>query len=81
MELTTLQDYVAKSKKEYEDDQAEWKERNGGHYSGIPFEDEQLIFAILDYYTMKGEFTQEELDWLNREYDIDEHEVNLLING
>lgn len=80
MKLTTLQDYVAQAKKRYEDDQAEWRERNGGHYSSIPFEDEQLVFAICDYHSMKGELTEEDYQFLDEAYDFTKHDINSLLD-
>lgn len=80
MELTTLQDYVAQAKREYDEKQKKFEEKYG-FPSEIPFEDEGLVYAILDWHSMKGEFTQEELDWLREEYDFEDYDIEFLVNN
>lgn len=64
MQLTTLKAYIEQRQKEFEEHQAEYRSRNGGRCSSITFEEETLIWIIQDWYGMKGEFTDEEYEYL-----------------
>ena len=62
MGLTNLKNYVEQKRKEYE----EWQEegRAKGLPRSMPFEEENLVWAIGDYLSMKGEFTEEDVEYL-----------------
>ena len=57
MKLTTLEAYVQEKKQEYI--------KENGKLDGYWY-DENIIWAIQDYVSMKGEFTKEDLDFLSR---------------
>lgn len=81
MKLTTLKAYIEQKQKEHDDHITEYKMRNNGHYSGIPFEEENLIWAIQDWYGMKGEFTEEELYYLEKTWGLNQVDIESIVKG
>lgn len=76
----TLKAYIQQKQNEYIDHVVECKMRNNGYYSGIPFEEEELIWAIQDWYSMKGEFTEEELYYLEAIWDLDQCDIESIVD-
>ena len=72
MKLTTLQAYVENTELEYER-----RLEDNPDYS-IPFCDEELVWAIQDYYSMRGEWQEEDYSFLEKEYDFDRNEVEFI---
>lgn len=79
MELTTLQAYIEQQQKEFDEHQAEYRARTGGRGSSITFEEETLIWTIQDWYSMKGEFTDEEYEYLYEVWCLPKDLVNEII--
>ena len=67
MELTTLENYVMQKEIEYYSDYVE-----RGKRPLEPFTTEAQSWAIQDYYSMKGEFSEADKDYLERLGYIDE---------
>lgn len=57
MKLTTLEAYVQEKKREYIEE--------NGELDGYWY-DEDIIWAIQEYVSMKGEFTEEDVEFLHR---------------
>lgn len=66
----TLIDHIAHAQEDY-------RAYHGKGY-GIPFESEELIWAIQDWHSMFGEFTEEEKKYLHDGWDISEQELKEL---
>lgn len=62
----TLIDYIAYAQESYRSHEKEYD---------IPFEDEKLIWIILDWGSMFGEFTEDEKQYLEQEWNITEYEL------
>lgn len=75
IELTTLRRFIEQKHREFEEHSAEAWARNGRRYC-TTFEAESLIWAIQDWYSMKGEFTKEEYQYLEEVWYITPDEVN-----
>ena len=68
--MNTLQEYIENRRKEYDlqcDEQ--------------PFEEEDLIWAIQEYESMKGSLSQQDYDFLYLKYDFTEYFVNDIIHN
>lgn len=70
-----LVDYIDLAHEDYDRD----------HYHdpdyGIPFEDEELIWTIQDWYSMMGCLSKGELKFLKDEYGFEEHDLEVLLGG
>lgn len=78
MELTTLQAYIERAQLEYDLDQQEREFRYHSR-SPISFEEENLIYAIQDWYSMRGEFTEEEYEYLEKTWGLTKDEVDFAV--
>lgn len=78
MVLTNLRDYVNEAKERYDKHANEFFKRFGV-YPSIPFEDENLIYAVLDYYGAMGEFTADDLEFWRMNTDITEDDINYIL--
>lgn len=78
MELTTLSAYILEAQHQYDLDQEEREFRYHSR-SSIPFEDESLIYAIQDWYSMRGEFTKEEYAYLEKTWNFTKYDVDFLV--
>lgn len=62
MILTNLQEHVKEARQNYEQWQAEGRAR--GYSRSQPFEEENLVWAIEEYISHKGEFSEEDIIFL-----------------
>lgn len=62
MILTNLQEHVKEAHQNYEQWQAEGRAR--GYSRSQPFEDENIIWAIQEYLSCKGEFSEIDIQYL-----------------
>lgn len=68
-----LSDYLVDSQKRY----AEYKLKNPNY--SIPWEEEDLIWALQDWYGMMGEFTVSEYRMLYETYSLAPNEVDYFV--
>lgn len=76
--ILTLKEYIAAAKCRHDVFEEDFLKRNGLPY-GIPFDDEDLPNAICDWYSMVGEFSEEELTYLEEVWDLDQWDVEFLL--
>lgn len=74
----TLKEHIEKAKARYNIRQVEHLETYG-FPSEIPFEDEDLLWAIQDWYGSIGEFSEEELRYLEEVWDLDQIDIEFLL--
>ncbi|MDE7088629.1 MAG: hypothetical protein K2O54_00760 [Prevotella sp.] len=77
-EQLTLEQHIQKAKAYYNIRQVEHLETYG-FPSEIPFEDEDLPWAIQEWYGAIGEFSQEELDYLKEKWDLEDYDIEFLL--
>lgn len=73
MALTNIKDYIEQAKSEYD------KHLKKNPTYSIPFEDEDLVYAIAEYYSMRGKFTDEEYLYLEKVWHFDQTDIKLII--
>lgn len=75
MAFTTLQDHIEQRKREYDEHAKEYEEEMG-HAPVITFGDEMLPWALQDWYSSFGYFTEEEYKYLEEVWGLYPHEVD-----
>lgn len=73
----TLKEWIEEARRRWELNREGVKEACGFE-SEIPFEDESLVYAIQDWESMMGEFTEEEYQYLKEVWNFDRWDVDFL---
>lgn len=71
--MTTLQFYIEDAKCRYD----QRVQENPNH--SIPFENEELVWAIQGWYSMKGNFTKTELKYLRDVWNLEANDIEFLV--
>ena len=77
MKQRTLKEHIEEAKRRWELNREDIKQACGFGIV-IPFEDESLVYAIQDWESMMGEFTEEEYQYLKEVWDFNRWEVDFL---